>query len=127
MKKILLACAACAALVTAAPAQELPKLSSFLSMCYRDSTTCRAKLRDYINAADTQKSICRPADQSVSEAVGDMLSWLRSDDKHDASITDAPYDDAFWAAASTLWPCTQPEPVPEPQPAPENQPAPSGQ
>ena len=120
MKKILLACAAFAALVSAAPAQELPKLSQFLSSCYRDPTICRAKLRDYINAADTQKSICRPADQSVGEASSDMLSWLRSDDKHDASLNDAPYDDGLWAAASTLWPCTPTEQPPAPQAAPSN-------
>ena len=123
MKRILLACAACAAVTVAAPAQELPKLSLFLSQCYRDSTVCRAKLHDYIIAADTQKSICRPADQSVSTAVSDMLSWLRDSDKRPAALEDQPYDDAFWAAATALWPCAAPPPVPEPAPAPDQQPA----
>jgi hypothetical protein len=119
MKRILLACAACAVLASAAPAQELPKLSQFLSLCYRDSTTCRAKLRDYIAAADAQKSICRPSGQSVNEATNDMLSWLRSDEKHDASLNEAAYDDALWAASSSLWPCTPPDAAPAP-PAPTN-------
>ena len=125
MRKILLACAACAAFATAAPAQELPKLSQFLMLCYRDSTSCRAKLRDYINAADGQKSICRPADQSVAEAVGAMLSWLRSDDKHPRNLSDLPYDDALWEGSTALWPCAAPEPVPPPAPAEPQTPAPA--
>jgi hypothetical protein len=106
-----------------APAQDLPTLSKFLANCSRDSTICRAKVRDYIVAADTQKSICRPQDQSQGEAVSDLLAWLRDSEKHQTKLEDQPYDEAFWAGSSTLWPCA-PAPEPPPPPAPE---PPSGQ
>lgn len=111
MKNILVAGAACAALIMPAPAQPLPTLSKFLSECYRDNTTCRAKLRDYVVAGDTQKSFCRPKDQSVSSGVSDMLAWLRDTDKH-PELSSQPYDDAFWAAVSTIWKCEDPAATP---------------
>jgi len=116
MKNILLACTALAVFAGSAPAQDLPSLSSFLMQCARDTTVCRAKMRDYITAADTQHSICRPADQSVGEAASALLSWLRSDQRPD-SLSNAPYDDALWQGASTMWPCKPAEPPPPP-PAP---------
>lgn len=117
MKKILLACAALVAFAGPAPAQELPTLSAFLTNCYHDNTVCRAKMRDYVNAADRQKSICRPADQSVNEAGSALLSWLRSDARPE-SMSDEPYDEALWTGASTMWPCKAPDPPPPPPPAP---------
>jgi len=125
MKNILVVCAAAAVLVTAAPAQDLPKLSEFLSGCFRDSTSCRGKLKDYIVAAETQKVICRPKDVSVSDATSDLLRWLRSDEAE--PLKDGPYDDALYAAASKLYPCKQEPPPPPPPPAPTDQPAPAEQ
>ncbi len=116
MKKILVAGAACALMIMPARAEPLPTLSKFLSECYRDTTTCRAKMRDYVIAGDTQKSFCRPKDQSVSSGVSDMLSWLRDSEKH-PELSTQPYDDGFWAAASTLWKCE--DPAAEPASVPE--------
>jgi hypothetical protein len=128
MKRILLACAASAAFIMAAPAQEVPKLSDFLRSCFRDPNACRMKLKDYIVAADTQNIICRPSDMSLNEASGDMLRWLRTDDSHGKSLNDAALDDAFYLASTSLWPCKPPsEPAAPPatdQPAPA-QPAPA--
>lgn len=125
MKKIFVVCAAAAVLVTAAPAQDLPKLSEFLASCYRDNAVCRGKLKDYINAGETQKIICRPADVSINEATGEMLRWLRSDENYPAALKDAPYDDALFEAAKKLYPCKEdvPPPPPPPPPAPADQPA----
>ena len=109
MKKILLACAALVAFAGSAPAQELPTLSRFLMDCSHDATVCRAKMKDYINAADAQKSICRPADQTVSEAATALLSWLHSDSRPE-SLGEQPYDDALWQGASGMWPCQPPPP-----------------
>ena len=117
MKKTFLAGAACAAFLTAAPAQEMPKLSEFLSNCYHDSDYCRLKLKDYINAAQSQNVFCLPEGTSVSEAANDTLHWLRSDDSHDQSLDDAPLDDALYRATKTLYPCKPPPPPPPPAPA----------
>ncbi|HUO99508.1 MAG TPA: hypothetical protein VMU01_12625 [Rhizomicrobium sp.] len=125
MRKILLAIGACAAFAVAAPAQDLPPLAEFLTLCYRDSTTCRAKLSDYIDAADTQKSICRPAGQSVREAVTAMLDWMRMSDQRPAGLERKPYDEAFWIASSTMWPCPTDPAAAAPTPAPNSQPAPA--
>ena len=127
MKNILVVCAAAAVLVTAAPAQDLPKLSEFLSGCFRDSTSCRGKLKDYIFAAESQKIICRPKDVSVNEASGEMLRWLRSEENYPAALRDGPYDDALFEAAKKLYPCKQEPPPPPPPPAPTDQPAPAEQ
>jgi len=118
MRPIMLAIAACAVAVSPARA-EVQKFSTFMRECVRDEITCRVKLRDYVTAADQQKLICLPQDVSISQAVSEAMSWLRhTGDKYD----DGPYDDALWAAISTLYPCTPapgPEPAPAPQPAPD--------
>lgn len=124
MKKILLACAAAAVWAMPAPAQSMPKLSDFLAGCYRDSGACRVKLKDYIVAGETQKILCRPKDVSVSEAVSDMLRWLRSDETHPASLNDQPFDDGLYEAAIKLFPCQQ-EAAPPPPPPPAEPAAPS--
>jgi hypothetical protein len=124
MKKILVACVALAAVFAAAPAQNLPKLSEFLSSCYRDSGACRTKLKDYVNAADSQKIICRPKDASVSDAVSEMLRWLRTEENYPATLKDAPFDDALYEAATKLYPCKAETPPPTPvEPPPAEQPA----
>jgi hypothetical protein len=122
MKKLLMLCAACAAFVTAVPAQDMPTLSQFLGNCYRDANACRLKMKDYITASDTQHVICRPADMSVNEAASQTLRWLRSDETHDKSLNDVPFDDALFLATTTLWPCAPPPP-PAPEPAPQEPPA----
>lgn len=122
MKNILLACAACAAIAVAAPAQELPTLSQFLSGCYRDSGACKLKLKDYVTAAQSQKNICIPAGTSVNEAVSETLRWLRSDETHKQTLNDGPFDDGLFAATTTLYPCKEEAPPPPPAP-PADQPA----
>jgi hypothetical protein len=131
MKRVLLVCAVCAAFAAPAAAQEVPTLSQFLANCSRDTMVCKFKLNDYIVAADTQKTICRPADQSVKSASSEILSWLRNDDKHPAGLRDVPFDDALWTAASTLWPCAPAAPAAPAEPATPADPsvpaAPAGQ
>ena len=115
MRKVLLACAVLgAAALLPAPAQELPTLSQFLSNCYRDGTACRAKLKDYVRAGVQQNIICLPKDVSEGEAAGEILSWLRSDDKHPAALNDGPFDDGLYAASTKLYPCAPPPPPPPP-------------
>ncbi|MDR3528058.1 MAG: hypothetical protein P4L57_12350 [Rhizomicrobium sp.] len=124
MKKMVLGCAATAALLlVAAPAQDVPKLSEFLLSCSRDSSACRMKLKDYVTAAVTQKSICLPKDVSVNEGGGDILRWLRSDDTHPAAMRDEPFDDALYEAATKLFPCAPPPPPEAPPAPPTDQPA----
>lgn len=122
MKKILVACAAVVAFSVAAPAEGLPKLSDFLSSCYRDNGACRVKLKDYINAGETQKIICRPEGTSVNEAVSEMLSWLRKDENYPAALKDQPFDDGLYEASQKLYPCKPVEPPPPPPPAPAEAP-----
>lgn len=117
MNKVLLASAAAMILITAAPAQEIPTLSQFLSSCYRDSGACRTKMKDYITASETQKIICLPKDVSVSEAISSTLSWLRSDSTHPAALNDGPFDDALFEATTKLYPCAAPPAPPVPPPA----------
>jgi hypothetical protein len=116
MKKILMACAACAVMVTAAPAQQLPTLSQFLSGCYRDTTACRLKLKDYVTAAQTQKNICIPDGTSINEAVSETLRWLRADNTHAPAMDDGPFDDGLFTATTTLYPCKEEAPPPPPPP-----------
>ena len=106
MKKMLLACAAFAALAVAGvEAADIPTLSEFLLICDRNPGQCRGKIHDYIVAADSQKMICRPADQSMHDAVYSTLYWLRSEGGSDDQMRAGPYDDALWTAISTRWPC----------------------
>jgi len=121
MKGIFLASAACAAFLTAAAAQEMPKLSDFLANCYRDTNYCRVKLKDYLTAAQSQNIVCLPEDTSVGEAANDTLRWLRSSDSHDQSLKDAPLDDAFYRATQTLYPCKPPPPPPPAPAGPQDQ------
>ncbi len=124
MKKFLLACAAMAALASAASAQDVPTLSKFLSECFRDGNVCRMKMKDYVNAAVSQKSMCLPKDVSVNEAAAEILRWLRADDTHPASLNDQAFDDAIYAATLKLYPCAPPPPAPPPPPQdqPQDQP-----
>ncbi len=107
MKKLLLACAACAAIAAAGNAQAvtIPTLTQFLTKCNINSDDCRTQIRGYIKAADDQKLICRPADQSLGDASYEALHWMRDTGASDQTLHDGPYDDAMWAAISTLWPC----------------------
>jgi hypothetical protein len=123
MKKMLVASAACAAMLTAAGAQNLPTLSEFLSGCYRDATTCKLKLKDYYAAAEQQKVVCRPKDVSINEAVNETLRWLRSDETHSPDLNKVPFDDALYEATTKLYPCAPPPPPPAEPPA--EQPAPA--
>ena len=121
MKKVFWACVAVLALAAPAPAQELPKLSEFLSGCYRDNTACMQKIKNYVEAAKSQKIICLPADVSVREAAGEMLSWLRKDANVPASLSNAPFDDGLYEASTKLYPCKSEEPQP-PVPPPATPP-----
>lgn len=106
MKKMLLACAAFAAIaIMDAQAADIPKLSEFLLLCERSPAQCRSKIRDYITAADNQKLICRPKDQSMHDAVYKTLYWLRDKGIDNDKLEGEPYDDALWTAISTMWPC----------------------
>lgn len=113
MKSMLLACAALVALTSVAPAQNLPTLSQFLGQCFRDGQVCRQKLKDYVGASVSQKTMCLPPDVSQKEAAGEMLQWLRDDESHPAALNDAPYDDALYEATQKLYPCA---PRPQEQP-----------
>lgn len=118
MKKMVWGCATAAAfLFVAAPAQEVPKLSEFLLTCSRDSSACKLKLKDYVTAANSQKSICLPQDVSTTEAAGALLRWLRSDDTP-AALKDAPFDDGLYEGATKLYPCVAAVPPPEAPAAP---------
>ena len=116
MKKLLLAFAAVVALASAAPAQDLPPLSKFLSTCFREGNTCRMNVKDFVTAAVSQNSMCLPKDVSVTDATSEILHWLRADDTHPASLNDTPYDDAIYEATQKLYPCAPPPPPPQPQP-----------
>jgi hypothetical protein len=118
MKKVLWAFAAAAVLAVAAPAEELPKLSEFLSSCYRDNGTCQQKLKDYVLAAKNQHIICLPEDTSVRGAASEALSWLRKEENYPASLKDQPFDDGLYEATTKLYPCKTEEPPPPPVPPP---------
>lgn len=123
MKKVFWACVAAIALTASAPAEELPKLSEFLLSCYRDNTTCMQKIKNYIEAAKSQKMICLPSDLSVREAALDTLSWLRKDANVPESLSNAPFDDGLYEASTKLYPCKSEEPQPPvPPPATPSQP-----
>lgn len=124
MKKVFWACLATAALSAAAPAQELPKLSEFLSGCYRDNTACMQKIKNYIEAAKNQKIICLPSDVSIRGASSDTLSWLRKDANVPQSLADQPFDEGLYEATSKLYPCKSEEPSAPPVPPPA-EPAPA--
>lgn len=120
MKKLLLVCVASIAVTTVAPAQNLPKLSEFLTSCYRDRRSCETKINDYVRAADQQKVICLPEDVSVRDAARETLYWLRKDENTPAELMNAPYDDGLYKAILTLYPCKPVEPPP-PEPPPAGQ------
>jgi hypothetical protein len=105
MKKLLVAVCAAIAVVGPAGAVELPTLSQFLLTCSRSPEECRSKIRNYVDTADRQKVICRPADQSLSDATYETLHWLRENASNDEVMRAGPYDDGLWAAVSTMWPC----------------------
>lgn len=123
MKKILTACAVCAAMATAASAQELPSLSEFMRSCYRDTTVCKSKLKDYVSAAQKQQNICIPEGTSINEAVNETLRWLRSDETHPESLNSGPFDDALFAATQALYACKEEAPPPPAEPTPPADPA----
>jgi hypothetical protein len=123
MNKVLLACAAAAALLSAAPAEDLPKLSEFLTSCYRDNGVCMQKIKNYVEAAKGQKIICLPEDTSVREAANATLSWLRKDENYPASLSAQPFDDGLYEATVKLYPCKSAEPAPPVPPPTLDQPA----
>lgn len=124
MKKVMWACAAAAVLAVAAPAEELPKLSEFLTSCSRDNGACQQKIKDYVQAAKTQHIICLPEDVSVRGAAGEALSWLRKEENYPASLKDQPFDDGLYEATTKLYPCkAAEEPPPPPVPPPAEPPA----
>lgn len=112
MKMVFGILAACAAFAVAAPAQDLPKLSEFLASCARDQTQCSQKIKNYVEAAKTQKIICLPEDVSVREGSSATLSWLRSSDNITDQMRQEPFDDALYAATTKLYPCKSEEPQP---------------
>lgn len=123
MKKVLLAAAAVAAMSAAAPAEELPKLSEFLTSCYRDNGACLTKIKNYVEAAKSQKIICLPEDTSLREASSDTLRWLRAAGNYPPSLSDQPFDDGLYEATSKLYPCKTEATPPPPVPPPADQPA----
>jgi hypothetical protein len=122
MKYVLWACAAAAVLTDAAPAEDLPKLSDFLSSCYRDNGACQQKIKNYVEAAKTQHIICLPQDVSVREAASETLSWLRKDE-NTTSLVQQPFDEGLYAATAKLYPCKTEEPPAPPVPPPADDPA----
>jgi hypothetical protein len=122
MKKVLWASVAVVALSVPAPAEELPKLSEFLTVCYRDNTACMQKIKNYIEAAKSQKIICLPADTSVREAAADTLSWLRKDDNVTPALAASPFDDGLYEATTKLYPCKSEQPAQPPVPPPAEPP-----
>ncbi len=123
MNKVLLACAAAVVLSAAAPAQDLPKLSEFLSSCYRDNTACMQKLKNYIDAAKSQHIICVPEDVSTREGASAMLSWLRKEANYPPSLSEQPFDDGLYEASTKLYPCKAEVPPQPPVPPPSDTPA----
>lgn len=115
MKKMVLGCAAAAALMVGASAQNVPKLSEFLLSCSRDSGPCKLKVKDFVTAATSQKSICLPKDISISEASTAVLRWLKSDEIT-ATMKEEAFDDALYDASIKLYPCAPAVPPPEPPP-----------
>jgi hypothetical protein len=122
MKRVLWTCAA-AILTAAASAEELPKLSEFLSSCYRDNGACQQKIKDYVGAAKSQHIICMPDDVSTREAAGATLNWLRKEENYPASLKDQPFDDGLYEATTKLYPCKSTEPPPPPVPPPADTPS----
>jgi len=123
MKKIVLACVASFAVISTAQAGELPKLSEFLSSCYRDNESCMTKIRSYVEAAKAQKIICLTDDVSVRDAARSTLRWLREEGNYPASLAELPFDDGLYEATSKLYPCATEEPPPPPVPPPAEPPA----
>jgi len=121
MKKMLLGCVAAAAFLAApsAMAQDIPRLSDFLAGCYRDSGSCKVKLKDYVTAAKTQKIICLK-DTSPGEASSELLRWLRSDAAE--PLKGQPFDDALYEGATKLYPCADAVMPPPPSEPPANPP-----
>lgn len=122
MKKTVLGAVAALAFVAApflaASAQDLPKLSDFLSKCARDSATCRTKVKDFVTASVSQKSICLPKDVSVYDAVSETLRWVKASDTHAPALNDAPFDDGLYEATTKLYPCAPEPPAPPAEPVP---------
>jgi hypothetical protein len=122
MKKVLLAsvaAAAMAAILAPAPAEDLPKLSEFLTSCYRDNGSCVQKVKSYVDAAKNQKFICVPEDVSTREAASETLHWLRTEENYPASLREQPFDDGLYEATTKLYPCkTEATPPPPPVPPP---------
>ena len=118
MKKVLWASAAAVVLFASAPAEELPKLSEFLTSCYRDNGACQQKVKTYIEAAKGQKIICLPEDVSTREAASATLRWLRTEGNYPAALSEQPFDDGLYEATAKLYPCktegTPQPPVPPP-------------
>ncbi len=126
MKKVLLASVAVVAMTAMsapAPAQDLPKLSEFLTTCYRDNTACIQKIKSYVDAAKTQKFICVPDDISTREAAGATLRWLRAEENYPAALREQPFDDGLYEATTKLYPCKTEATPPPPVPPPAEQPA----
>ena len=123
MKKVLLASAAVAAMFAAAPAEDLPNLSVFLTSCYRDNGACFQKIKSYVDAAKNQKFICVPEDVSTREAANATLDWLRSESNYPASLREQPFDDGLYEATTKLYPCKTDAVPPPPVPPPAEQPA----
>jgi hypothetical protein len=118
MKKVLGVMAVLLATATAAPAEELPKLSEFLMSCTRDVTQCSQKVKNYVEAAKNQKLICLPEDVSVREASNATLSWLRSSDNVSEQLRQGPFDDGLYEATNALYPCKSAETAQPPVPPP---------
>ena len=126
MKKVLLASvavAAMAAMGTAASAEDLPKLTEFLTSCYRDNGVCLQKIKSYVDAAKNQKFICVPEDVSTRESASATLSWLRTEGNYPASLSNQPFDDGLYEATTKLYPCKTDTVPPPPVPPPAEQPA----
>ena len=83
------------------------------------------KLKDYVTAANAQKSICLPKDVSTGEGASAVLRWLRSDDTHPATLNDSPFDDALYEASTKLYPCASAVPPETPAAPSTDQPAPA--
>lgn len=111
--------AGAALLVSAAWAQAVPTLTEFRLACGRDSSTCRLKVRDFVNASVSQKTICLPKDTSINEATSQLQNWMRSDAAE--PLKGEAYDDALYEGSNKLFPCAPPEQPPAPPAPPQAQ------
>jgi len=82
-------------------------LSTFLSRCSGDDSTCITELESGYDAALSMGEVCPPNTLSEESAARSVLAWLRNAAAYNSAIAGGSEDDAEWTALHTLWPCSQ--------------------